>query len=120
MKILVVDDEENLRALYKEYLERDGHDVLTATDSTESFYLLNKNKFDVMVLDINLSGLSGLDFLSYVKQSTHDLKVIVITGVPSKSNVERANLEGAFDYLEKPISREKLINSVNRARKQKD
>lgn len=78
-KILVVDDEENIRLLYSEELADDGHDVTTAASAVEAVARLEEKSFDIVVLDIKLKNESGLDLLQKIVKERHDMPVILCT-----------------------------------------
>ena len=118
-RVIILDDEENIRIAFGEILTGEGHEVHTASNSVEAYWLLNESNFDVVVADINLGGLSGIEFLSYMKKSYGDVEVIIITGLPTKETAQKALSGGAFAYLSKPISAEKICTAVNRAARKK-
>ncbi|RQW78253.1 MAG: response regulator [Geobacter sp.] len=78
-KILVVDDEENIRLLYSQELAEDGHDVTTAASAVEAVARLEDKSFDIVVLDIKLKNESGLDLLQKIVKERHDMPVILCT-----------------------------------------
>lgn len=79
-KILIVDDEEQVRKLFKDLLVKEKHEVTCLSSAEEALDNLEKNSFDVMLLDIKLPGLTGVEALKLVKEKKPDLAVIMITG----------------------------------------
>lgn len=78
-KVLVVDDEENIRLLYSQELAEDGHDVTTAASAVEAVARLEEESYDIVVLDIKLKSESGLDLLQKIVKERHDMPVILCT-----------------------------------------
>ncbi len=81
-RILVVDDEEGLRLLYKEELEEDGAEVELASSGEEALEKLEKNSIDLVLLDIKMPGMDGVEVLRRVKEKWKDLPVILCTAYP--------------------------------------
>lgn len=77
--ILVVDDEENIRLLYKMELSEEGYRVITASSGEEALEILEKEKPDLITLDIKMGGMSGIEFLRKIKNTNRDLPVIIST-----------------------------------------
>ncbi|PJB49236.1 MAG: sigma-54-dependent Fis family transcriptional regulator [Deltaproteobacteria bacterium CG_4_9_14_3_um_filter_63_12] len=102
--ILVVDDEEGLRSFLAEALEMEGHRVTQAPDGVEGARLVSTQSFDVMLTDIRMPGLNGLELLKLARTRQPELQVIVLTAFGSVSTAVDAMKSGAFDYLQKPIS----------------
>ena len=78
-KILVVDDEENIRLLYEIELKEEGYDVMTASTAEEALNLLETYKPDLIILDIRLPGMNGIEFLRKVKEKKRNLPVLMCT-----------------------------------------
>lgn len=102
--ILIVDDEEGLREFLSEALSDDGHDTVTAESGEAALGLLAKRGFDLMVTDLKMPGMSGLDLLRSAKEDKPDLEVIVLTAHGTVDSAVEAMRLGAFDFLQKPIS----------------
>ncbi len=111
-RVLVVDDEPTVREVVAGYLRRDGHEVSEAGDGPVALELLDAERFDLVVLDMMLPGVSGLDILRYIR-GRGDLPVIMLTA--RADEVDRvAGLElGADDYVVKPFSPRELAARVN-------
>ncbi len=110
--VLVVDDEPTVREVVVGYLRRDGHDVMEAADGTTALELLETERFDLVVLDMMLPGVNGLDILRRIR-SMGDMPVIMLTARAEESD-RVAGLElGADDYVVKPFSPRELAARVN-------
>lgn len=103
-RILVVDDEEGLRSFLAETLELDGHTVLEAVDGLDALKKLEKQSFHVMVTDLKMPRLDGMGLLARVRTEQPDMEVIMLTAHGSVQSAVEAMRQGAFDYLQKPIS----------------
>ena len=102
-KILIVDDELILRESLAGWLERDGHVVETAASGEEALQKLKEYHFEILLVDIKMEGMSGLDVLTKVKESDPDVAVVMITAYGSISTAIEAMKNGAVDYLLKPF-----------------
>jgi EAL domain-containing protein (putative c-di-GMP-specific phosphodiesterase class I)/CheY-like chemotaxis protein len=110
----VADDEEALRECYSQALLDAGLDVELASDTGSALRVLDRGSFDVVVSDIMMPGLDGLDFLRVVHDRDPDLPVILVTGQPSLETAIRAMEHGALQYLVKPFRMETLVKAVER------
>ena len=111
-KVLVVDDEPTVREVVAGYLRRDGHDVAEAADGTVALELLDADPPDLVVLDMMLPGVNGLDVLRRLR-ATSDIPVIMLTARAEESD-RVAGLElGADDYVVKPFSPRELAARVS-------
>lgn len=107
-KILIVDDELIMRESLSGWLERDGHAVQTASSGEEALKKLNETRFDIILLDIKMEGMSGLEVLSKVKESDPDVAVVMITAYGSIPTAIEAMKNGAYDYMLKPFDPNEL------------
>ncbi len=103
IKILVVDDELIMRESLADWLERDGHLVDKAASGEEAIAKLKETRFDILLVDIKMEGISGLEVLKQVKESDSDVAVVMITAYGSISSAIEAMKNGAYDYLLKPF-----------------
>jgi DNA-binding NtrC family response regulator len=111
--ILIIDDEKSLRNTIKIILEKAGYFVEVAQDFLSVQQQMNEHQFDLMLIDILLPKISGLDLLKKIQEKLQYLgEIIVITGEPNLETAVKAIKLGARDYLEKPILREKLLESI--------
>ncbi len=113
--ILIVDDEAGIRQSLKGALEDEGYRASTAESGEACLELLKKRPFDVVLLDIWLPGMDGLEALEKIKQSEDAPEVIMISGHGTIETAVRATKLGAFDFLEKPLSLEKMLILVKNA-----
>ncbi|HVF56356.1 MAG TPA: response regulator [Pyrinomonadaceae bacterium] len=118
LKVLIVDDEPSIRLTMAEFLKRDGYDVLVAADC-ESAALLTGDGIDVAVVDINLPGKSGIEFLRELGARDSYIPVIMITGEPNPSLLPEIVRAGAYDFIAKPVVKDALLKAVARAAEKK-
>jgi len=107
-KILIVDDELIMRESLAGWLERDGHEVSAAASGEEAMEVLKDSRFDILLVDIKMEGLSGLDVLKQVKENDPDVDVVMITAYGSIATAIEAMKNGAYDYLLKPFDPDEL------------
>ena len=112
--ILVVDDELGVRESLKMIL-KPIYQVYTAVDGGEALQSIQKDKIDLVALDLAMPGLSGIDVLQQIKKNDPDIEVIVITAHGTPQNVEEASEYGAGDFITKPFNVPDLINSINKS-----
>lgn len=114
-RILVVDDEETIRKLLKARLERDGHDVETASNAEEAEKVFQSGRaVGVMVTDLKMPGKDGFELMKWARERYAQLRVVVITGHGEKEVAVQALRNGAADYLEKPFDMDELSHAVTR------
>jgi len=113
--VLVVDDEELVREFCAEALEAAGFDVIAVADAPEALERLRQGGVDVVLMDIILPGLSGLEALRRIQEAAPDLPVIMITAALSIENAIEALKWGAYDFLAKPFEPGDLARAVERA-----
>ncbi len=114
-KILIVDDEKNIRDSLSHFLSQIGHEVTTAGDYDDSLDIASKQKFDLIILDILLGDRTGIDFLREFNNGNHICPVIMITGAPDMDSATNALRLGAYDYIQKPVTKDKLLHVANQA-----
>jgi DNA-binding NtrC family response regulator len=107
-KILIVDDELIMRESLAGWLKRDGHTVNTASSGEEALEKLKDSRFNIMLVDIKMEGISGLDVLQQVKESDPDVAVVMITAYGSIPTAIEAMKHGAHDYMLKPFDPNEL------------
>jgi len=114
-KILVVDDEEDVARALKIRLKANGYHVVLASDSVQAFSMANKEKPNLIILDIMIPGGGGFVVAERLKQSTatHDIPIIFLTGI--SGGEERAYKVGASGYVMKPYDPEKLLETIHNA-----
>ncbi len=114
-RVLIVDDERSIRFTLREFLAADGHDVATAENVPAALAMFEHGEFDVVVTDIILPGLSGLDLLRKIREMQKRIQVILMTGAPAVETAADAVRSGATDYMIKPISKLDAIRAVTPA-----
>jgi len=114
-KILVVDDDPEMCALLSDVLSREGNSVLSIGDSTEASKRLRKEEFDVIITDLKMKGLKGLDLLEEAKQVASLTPVIIITAFGTIESAIQAMKMGAYDYITKPFQVDEIILTVKKA-----
>ena len=116
-KILIVDDELIVRESLGGWLERDGHTVDKAASGEEALEKCANTRYDILLLDIKMEGMSGLDVLKKVKENDPDVSVVMITAYGSIPSAIEAMKGGAHEYLLKPFDPDELIVLIERIRK---
>ncbi|MBN2683629.1 MAG: response regulator [Bacteroidales bacterium] len=114
-KILVVDDFETNILLLKTILSEAGFSVKMAYSGGEALTLINREKPDLILLDILMPGLSGMEVLEKIKSDeiTKNIPVIMITAIHELKSVRYAMEQGACDYIKKPIIRDELLDKIS-------
>lgn len=107
-KILIVDDELIMRESLAGWLERDGHEVEKTASGEEALEILRESRFDILLVDIKMEGMSGLDVLKQVKEGDPDVEIVMITAYGSIATAIEAMKNGAYDYLLKPFEPDEL------------
>ena len=118
-KILVVDDEESIRITLSAFLTKDNHDVQVAEDADNAIELFAKTDFDVVVSDIILPRMTGVDLLKAIRKISPHVQVIMMTGRPTVETASESLRAGAFNYLYKPIRKDAILKTVRNALKVK-
>ncbi|MGR3176338.1 MAG: sigma-54 dependent transcriptional regulator [Candidatus Scalindua sp.] len=118
-KVLIIDDEENIRITFEDFFSDEGYEVATAADYDEALTIIDESDFDLILADINLKGKTGIDLLREVKVRKLNCPVIMITGAPDIDTAADALRLGAFDYISKPVQLESLMHITKTAMKHK-
>jgi two-component system nitrogen regulation response regulator NtrX len=118
-KILVIDDEAGIRSSLRGILEDEGFTVTTTEAGETGLDILKNENFDLVLLDIWLPQMSGLDVLAKLNKEEENTQVVMISGHGSIATAVKATKLGAFDFLEKPLSLEKVVLTVKNALRQK-
>ena len=113
--ILVVDDEQDILLSLTGILEDEGYSVLTAEDGEHALHLLDREDVDLVFLDIWLPGQDGLSILEKVRRDLQDLPVVMISGHGNIETAVESIKKGAFDFIEKPLSLEKVMVTASKA-----
>ena len=115
LRILIVDDEVELVTALKERLTLRGFQAEGVTTGTEALEFLENNPCDVVLLDVKMPGLGGLEVIEQIKTHWITLEVILLTGHGSARDVEDGMALGAFDYLMKPVKIDELVKVLEAA-----
>ncbi len=119
-RILVVDDEQAIRKALKEILEYEKHEVDLAKDGFEAIDKVKNQQFDLMLLDIKMPKIDGIEVLEKIQKINPELPVIIITGHGTVDTAVEALKKGAYDFLEKPLDLNRLLVAVRNALEKKD
>ena len=111
--ILVVDDEEVIRQLFKETLEELGHTVILAESGSEGLEQVKQRDFALVFLDLKMPGMDGAELFRQIKTIKPRLPVTIITGYPNSEMMARALAQGPFGVMNKPFGEEGIIAAVN-------
>jgi DNA-binding NtrC family response regulator len=113
-KILVVDDEQRQREIYRDILQGEGYSAETAAGGAAALRMMENSRYDLVITDLNMAGMSGLDLLTEVVISDPTIAVIMITAYPSIQSAVEATRRGVYEYLEKPVDRDALLKVVDK------
>jgi two-component system nitrogen regulation response regulator NtrX len=116
--ILVVDDEKSVRGSLKMVLEFESYEVLFAENGQDALRQLTTGPIDLILLDVKMAGMDGLEVLQRVRQKRSELPVIMISGHGTIETAVEATKLGAFDFLAKPLDRDKLLVTIRNALQQ--
>lgn len=114
-RVLIVDDEEAVRRASARVLSAEGFEVVQAGDGREALGHLERGEFDVVVSDVTMPNMSGLELLRVIRQRDLELPVILLTGMPNVDAALEAGRYGALHYLTKPVDNARLVQAVSRA-----
>ena len=112
-KILIAEDEIVMRSMLVDFLSDYGYDVLEAENGSMAWDLWNKNKCNLLVTDINMPVLNGIDLLKKIKMVDKNFPVIVVTGVTTENAKNEAITFGADAFLAKPFKIKDLLEKIN-------
>jgi len=114
-RILVVDDEAEIRRSVRMILEYEGFEVLEASSGPDGLAIAERESPDLVFLDIKMPGMDGLDALQRIKASNEALPVVIISGHGTVSTAVEATKAGAFDFIEKPLTTERVLVTIRNA-----
>ena len=114
-KILVIDDERAIRNTLKEVLEYEKHEVDLAEDGPTGIELFNANTYDIVLCDIKMAKMDGIEVLQKISESSSDIPVIMISGHGNIDTAVEAIKKGAYDFLEKPLDLNRLLITIRNA-----
>ena len=111
-RVLVVDDEDSMRELLSITLNRQGYETLVAADGVKALKMMEKDPAEVMVTDLFMPRMGGMELLEKVKEGWPDTVVFIITAFGTIENAVQAMQLGAYDYVSKPFNMEELTRKV--------
>lgn len=117
--ILVVDDEEIVRLSHLRLLAGEDRHIATVWNGVEALREMERDCFDLVLLDLRMPGMDGMSVLRMIKQRWPESEVVVITGYPSMETAKEAIRLGAYDYLAKPVNPDEIIKVASSAITQK-
>ncbi len=124
VRILVADDDDLCRGLIKDSIEADNVKIYLASDGMEALSLIKENKIEVLITDLNMPKLDGLSLINLARQINNNIVSIIITGFGSLESAIKAIQQGAYDYVQKPFSVERITvvarNAVEKIRTLKE
>ena len=122
-RVLVVDDEENIRKLVRMTLTKAGYDVVEASNGEEAVKVIrsddNPLMVDVITCDIRMPKVNGVEAIAFFRQQFPSIPVVVITGFPETDMAINLMKQGVVDYVPKPVEGEKLLAVIDKAMKQR-
>ena len=119
MKLLLVDDEEEFVKALAERLKMRDLRSDTVLDGEEALSFVEDQEPDVMILDLKMPGIDGMEVLRQVRKAYPNIQVIILTGHGTEKHEEEAKRLGAFDYLEKPVNLDVLVKKMKAAYRRK-
>ena len=114
-RVLLVDDEEDFTSVLSQRLENRGMTVSTASNGPEAIEQAQAKPFDVVILDLQMPGMDGIETLKSLLATDADLRIILLTGHATVGKGVEAVKEGAMDFLEKPIELQSLVEKIGEA-----
>ena len=117
--ILILDDEPIVSKRLKPSLEKKGYEVEAFTTSKEALERIEERQFDIVVTDLKMEGVDGMQFLTRVKEKYPDTEVIVITGFATMATAKESFNKGVFDFLAKPFKLGEIADVIARAEARK-
>lgn len=118
-KVLLVDDEVEFASALAERLQLRNYDVKTANNALEALGLVYKDRPDVIILDLKIPGMDGIEALKTIKKFDPGIEVIMLTGHGDVQSVEEGMRSGAFEYIMKPVDIGELTSKIDKAQKKR-
>jgi DNA-binding NtrC family response regulator len=119
MNILIIDDEEVLQDILTVLIRKEGHTPITASTGEEGLAVLEREEIDLILLDLMLPGMHGMEVLRQVRQRNTEVVVVVITAFSSIESAIQAMREGAFHYIPKPFKNEEVLLTIRKGLEQR-
>ncbi|MDH3349134.1 MAG: response regulator [Desulfobulbaceae bacterium] len=118
IRLLVIDDEVIVGKRLKQIFDKMGYEVEVRTDGASAIELMEQKKFDIVITDLKMDGMDGMQVLSRVRELNPATKVIIITGYAQLETSQQAFREGVFDFIAKPFRLDELKQVILRAIKE--
>jgi DNA-binding NtrC family response regulator len=115
LHIMIVDDEPIVGKRLKQALTKFGIKVEIFEDGTHALKRLEEKKFDIVVTDVRMENIDGIQILEYIMKSSKQTRVIIITGYATVETAQEAMVKGAFDFIAKPFKPNELRSVINKA-----
>jgi DNA-binding NtrC family response regulator len=115
-KVLLVDDEEEFTETLAERMRTRGMDVSTTNSGANALQMVDDENFDVVVLDLKMPGIDGLEALKRIKRRRPDIQVVLLTGHATVEKGVEAMKQGALEFLEKPVDLASLTDAIHKAK----
>ncbi|SMC99594.1 Response regulator receiver domain-containing protein [Desulfocicer vacuolatum DSM 3385] len=120
ISVLLVDDEKGYLNVLSNRLSKRSIHATKAFSGTQGIQILRKHDFDVVVLDLKMEDMDGIEVLKIMKKMVPDLPVIILTGHGSQTAAREGMAQGAFDYLSKPCELQELMDKIRDAHKNRE
>jgi DNA-binding NtrC family response regulator len=117
--LLIVEDEEKMRELLQKILTTDGYRVKTASNGSEALAMIEETPFDIVLSDVKMPGLNGIELLKAVKKITAETYVVIMTAFGTIDSAVEAMKQGAFDYVSKPFKMDEIRILMNKIMEEK-
>jgi len=114
-KILIADDEQVIRELLLKFLSKEGYEVEQAADGYDALDKIKKHNYDMLILDLKMPGINGMDVITKVNELNKDITIIVITGYATLETAKAAIKQGCFEYITKPFNMDDVLATIKRA-----
>ncbi|MCF7869460.1 MAG: sigma-54 dependent transcriptional regulator [Candidatus Cloacimonetes bacterium] len=114
-RILIVDDSADTRQIIQRNLTEQGYKVFTTADVPNAIQILSSIRIDLVITDLKMPGINGIELIKHVRQNNKDSEIIMITGYPTIESAVEAVKIGALDYLTKPFTEQELLKTVKKA-----
>lgn len=113
-RILVIDDDSRFTDIFSQVLEEEGYEIVIAHSGSEALDILEDNFFVILIIDIRLPDIDGIQLLSKINKTDPAMRKIILTGNPSLDNAQQALKKGANDYLIKPVKLDEIKNVLKK------
>ncbi len=115
ISILILDDEPIVTKRLRPALEKKGYHVESFTESTKALERIKDHQFDIIITDLKMEGISGMELLDEIKKLNPDAELIVITGFATMETAKESFKKGVFDFLAKPFKLSEIVDVVGKA-----